>query len=116
MAWLFFALALGAILLAFNTFSIGLAAVCLVLALGLILAGTLTLVAARISNRSQSPTKMLDAKAIEAIRQKAKRDGGGVESSSGSNSAAGRQRADQESPPERRSDAAGGGEGGGGGD
>ncbi len=74
MPWLFFALALGAILIAFKTFSIGVAAVCLLAALGLSIAGALNLASARISNQSQNPARMLDAKALEAIRKRAAAD------------------------------------------
>ncbi len=74
MPWLFFALALGAILVAFKTFSIGLAAVCLLAALGLSIAGALNLASARISDQSQNPARMLDSKALEAIRKRAAAD------------------------------------------
>lgn len=74
MPWLFFALALGAIVVAFKTFSIGLAAVCLLAALGLSIAGALNLAAARISNQSQNPARMLDSKTLEALRKRAAAD------------------------------------------
>ena len=71
MPWLMFVLAAGAIWLAFSTFSIGLAAVCLVAALGLIVAGALMLASARISGLSQNPARMMDAQTIEAVRRRA---------------------------------------------
>lgn len=74
MPWLFFVLAFGAIVVAFKTFSIGLAAVCLLAALGLSIAGALNLASARISNQSQNPARMLDSKTLEAIRKRAAAD------------------------------------------
>lgn len=71
MPWLMFAVAFGAVVFAFNTFSIGLAAVCLLLALGLSIAGALSLASNRISNSAQSPAQMLDAKALAGIRKRA---------------------------------------------
>ncbi|MGQ0801139.1 MAG: hypothetical protein ACT4NL_13665 [Pseudomarimonas sp.] len=84
MPWLFFALALGAILVAFKTFSIGLAAVCLLAALGLSIAGALNLASARISDQSQNPARMLDAKALDAIRKRAAADKAEAESATNS--------------------------------
>ena len=81
MPWLFFALALGAIVVAFKTFSIGLAAVCLLAALGLSIAGALNLASARISNQSQNPARMLDSKTLEALRKRAAADKAAAEAS-----------------------------------
>jgi len=83
MPWLFFALALAAIIVAFKTFSIGIAAVCLLAALGLSIAGALNLASARISNQSQNPARMLDAKALEAIRKRAAADKAAAETAKG---------------------------------
>jgi hypothetical protein len=77
MPWLLFALALGAIFVAFSTFSIGLAAISLLAALGFAIAGTLMLASARISRQSQSPSRMLDPKAIEALRKRRQAEGSG---------------------------------------
>ena len=71
MPWLLFVLAVGAIWLAFSTFSIGLAAVALIVALGLIVAGALMLASARISGLSQNPARMMDAQTLEAVRRRA---------------------------------------------
>ncbi|MFA5684296.1 MAG: hypothetical protein WCZ65_04180 [Lysobacteraceae bacterium] len=71
MPWVLFGLALVAIIVAFNTYSIGLAAICLLAALGLGVAGVVNLLSARISGASQNPASMLDASAIASIRANA---------------------------------------------
>lgn len=53
MPWISFVLALGCFALAMKTQSIGLALLCLLLALGLMLWGALSLVSARIQSNSQ---------------------------------------------------------------
>ncbi len=70
MPWLFFALAAGAILIAFSTYSIGLATICLFAALGLIIAGALMLASARISRQAQNPVRMLDAGSMATLRRR----------------------------------------------
>lgn len=113
MPWLFFALALGAILIAFNTFSIGLAAVCLLAALGLIIAGTLNLASARISKQSKHPAVMLDAKALAEVRKRAANKGGGGAEAGVASAAAGGGRSKTQDPTDAMGDGSGGGDGGG---
>lgn len=114
MPWLFFALALGGIIIAFNTFSIGLAAVCLLAALGLIVAGTLNLVSARISKQSKHPGVMLDAKALAEVRRRAgtKDSGSGGEVGVASSTSGGARTKTQE-PSDAVGEGSGGGDGGG---
>jgi hypothetical protein len=123
MPWVLFALAIGAIAIAFRTYSIGLAALCLLAALVLIIVGALKLAAARLSSVSRNETRMLDPKLVHSMREKAKKDGStGVAAGGGSDGArSGREKSgDGESGggdgPRSTHDAAGdgGGDGGGG--
>jgi hypothetical protein len=83
MPWLYFLLSAGCFAIAFRTHSLGLAAICLLLALGLLLAGALGLAAARIQSRSQSAAAMLGPEQAALIRRRAQAnantaDGGGA--------------------------------------
>lgn len=71
MPWLFFALSAACFAIAFRTLSLGVAIVCLLLALGLLLAGALGLVSARIQSRSQSAAVMLGPEQAALIRRRA---------------------------------------------
>lgn len=125
MPWVLFALAIGAIAIAFRTYSIGLAALCLLAALVLIIAGALKLAAARLSSVSRNETRMLDPKLVHSMREKAKKDGSAGVAAGGSGDAK-RDRREAEldgdsgggDSPRSTHDSAGdgGGDGGGGGD
>jgi hypothetical protein len=108
MPWLLFALALGAIFVAFSTFSIGLAAISLLAALGFAIAGTLMLASARISRQSQSPSRMLDPKAIEALRKRRQAEGSGDADAADAPASGKGKRGDESSGPDQD----GGGDGG----
>lgn len=71
MPWLYFLLSAGCFAIAFRTHSLGLAAICLLLALGLLLAGALGLASARIQSRSQSAAAMLGPEQAAMIRRRA---------------------------------------------
>ena len=69
MPWIMFALAIGCFTVAINTQSMGLAALCLLAALGLMLSGALGIVSARIQ-RGNSDTGMQLNPALERHRLK----------------------------------------------
>jgi hypothetical protein len=71
MPWLFFALSAVCFAIAFRTLSLGVAAVCLLLALGLLLAGALGLASARIQRRAQSAAAMLGPEQAAIIGRRA---------------------------------------------
>jgi hypothetical protein len=71
MPWLYFALSVACFAIAFRTHSLGIAAVFLLLALGLLLAGALGLVAARIQQRTQSAAALLGPEQAAVIRRRA---------------------------------------------
>ncbi|TWI13462.1 hypothetical protein IP93_00624 [Lysobacter ruishenii] len=71
MAWVYLLLAIGALAVAFKTASVGLMAVCLLLALGLILAWVMTLLAQRIDSRSRSEHAMIDPDELRRMREQA---------------------------------------------
>jgi len=70
MPWLFFGLAIGCFAVAMKTHSIGLALLCLLAALGLLLAGVLGLVSARIQSRSQDASALLGPEQLALIRKR----------------------------------------------
>jgi len=74
MPWLFFGLAVGCFAVAMKTHSIGLALLCLLAALGLLLAGTLGLVSARIQSRAQSASALLGPEQLALIRKRSAAD------------------------------------------
>jgi ABC-type transport system involved in cytochrome bd biosynthesis fused ATPase/permease subunit len=71
MSWVFLLLALAAFVVAFKTTSVALAVVCLLLALGLLLAWILGLLAQRVGSRSRDETNMLDAAELRRLREQA---------------------------------------------
>jgi hypothetical protein len=71
MSWVFLLLALAAFVVAFKTTSVALAVVCLLLALGLLLAWILGLLAQRVGSRSRDETDMLDAAELRRLREQA---------------------------------------------
>jgi hypothetical protein len=70
MPWLFFALSAACFAIAFRTYSLGVAALSLLLALGLLLAGALGLASARIQQRAQSGAAMLGPEQAAMIRRR----------------------------------------------
>lgn len=71
MAWVYLLLAIGALAVAFKTASVGLMAVCLLVALGLILAWVMALLAQRIDSRSRSDHAMIDPEELRRLREQA---------------------------------------------
>ena len=70
-AWVYLLLAFGALAVAFKTASVGVMAVCLLVALGLILAWVMALLAQRIGSRSRSEHAMIDADELRRLREQA---------------------------------------------
>jgi hypothetical protein len=71
MAWVYLLLAIGALAVAFKTASVGLMAVFLLIALGLILAWVMALLAQRIDSRSRSEQAMIDPEELRRLREQA---------------------------------------------
>lgn len=71
MSWLFLLLALGALVLAFSTTSVPLAAIALLLALVFIVIGVLGLLAQRVGNQSRSEAMMVDPAELRRLREQA---------------------------------------------
>lgn len=71
MPWLLLLLAAGALAVAFMTASMALAVVCLLAALGLLLAGVMGLLASRIGNRSRDEAMMIDPQELRRLREQA---------------------------------------------
>lgn len=71
MPWLFLLLALAAFALAFKTTSMLLAALCLLAALGLLLAWVLGLLAQRVGSQSRDDSQMLDPQELRRLREQA---------------------------------------------
>lgn len=71
MPWLLLLLAAGALAVAFMTSSMALAVVCLLAALGLLLAGVMGLLASRIGNRSRDEAMMIDPVELRRLREQA---------------------------------------------
>lgn len=71
MPWLFLLLALGALVLAFSTTSVPLAAIALLLALVFIVIGVLGLLAQRVGNQSRSEAMMVDPAELRRLREQA---------------------------------------------
>ncbi|GAB3746533.1 hypothetical protein GCM10028795_08070 [Lysobacter olei] len=70
-AWVYLLLAIGALAVAFKTASVGLMALCLLAALGLILAWVMALLAQRIDSRSRSEHAMIDPEELRRMREQA---------------------------------------------
>jgi hypothetical protein len=71
MPWVYFAISAACFAVAFRTHSLGLAALTLLLALGFLLAGALSLVSARIQSRTQNTAAMIGPEQAAAIRRRA---------------------------------------------
>lgn len=71
MPWVFLLLALAAFVIAFKATSVALAVVCLLLALGLLLAWILGLLAQRVGSRNRDESSMLDAAELRRLREQA---------------------------------------------
>ncbi len=70
MPWLYFALSAVSFAIAFRTQSLGVAAIFLLVALGLLIAGAVGLAAARIQTRSQSPAGLLGPEQAALIQRR----------------------------------------------
>jgi ABC-type transport system involved in cytochrome bd biosynthesis fused ATPase/permease subunit len=71
MPWVYLLLALVAMAIAFMTTSLALAAVCLLAALGLLVAWTLGLLAQRVGSRSRDEAMLLDPQELRRLREQA---------------------------------------------
>jgi hypothetical protein len=71
MPWVFLLLAIAAFVVAFKTTSVALAALCLLAALGLLLAWVLGLLAQRVGSRSRDEGTMLDPVELRRLREQA---------------------------------------------
>lgn len=71
MPWLFLLLALGAVVIAFTTTSVPLAAIALVLSLVFVVIGVLGLLAQRVGNQSRSEAMMVDPAELRRLREQA---------------------------------------------
>lgn len=83
--WLFLLLAAVALAIAFKTASITLAVLCLLAALGLLLAWFLGLLAQRIGSRSRDPQTLIDPQELRRLHEQAEaRRGAGMSGGLGS--------------------------------
>ena len=71
MPWVFLLLAVAALAVAFKTTSVALLALCLVVALGLLLAWVLGLLAQRVGSRSRDEAMLLDPQELRRLREQA---------------------------------------------
>lgn len=71
MSWVFLLLAIAAFVIAFKAASVALVALCLLAALGLLLAGVLGLLAQRVGSRSRDEAAMLDPVELRRLRDQA---------------------------------------------
>lgn len=71
MAWLFLLLALGALFVAFKTTSMALMVICLLVALGLIVAWIMALLAQRVGARSRDADVVLDPAELRRLQEQA---------------------------------------------
>ena len=71
MSWLFLLLALAAFAVAFKTTSVALAALCLLVALGLTVAWVMGLLAQRVGNSTRDEALMLDPTELRRLREQA---------------------------------------------
>lgn len=71
MPWLYLLLAIAALAVAFKTTSMALAVVCLLAALGLLVAWVMTLLAQRVGTRSRDESTMLDPQELRRLREQA---------------------------------------------
>lgn len=71
MPWLFLLFALGAVVIAFTTTSVPLAAIALLLSLVFVVIGVLGLLAQRVGNQSRSEAMMVDPAELRRLREQA---------------------------------------------
>lgn len=71
MPWLFLLLALAAFAVAFNTTSMALAILCLLAALGLLVAWVMGLLAQRVGSQTRDDSLMLDPQELRRLREEA---------------------------------------------
>lgn len=74
MRWLWFVASVLCFAIAFRTHSVGLAALCLLIALATLLIGTLALVSSRIESRSRDASTMLGPDEMRRMREKLERE------------------------------------------
>ena len=73
MRWLWFVFSLACFAVVFRTHSMGLAAVSLLVGLGLLLMGTLSLASARIESRGRSEASMMSPEELRLMREQIER-------------------------------------------
>ena len=71
MPWIYLLLAIAAFAVAFKTSSVALAVLCLLAALGLLLAWVLGLLAERVGSRSRDESAMIDPQELRRLREQA---------------------------------------------
>lgn len=71
MPWVFLLLAIAAFAVAFKTTSVALLALCLLVALGLLLVWVLGLLAQRVGSRSRDESMLLDPQELRRLREQA---------------------------------------------
>ena len=71
MPWIYLLLAIAGFIVAFKTTSMALAIVCLLAALGLMLAWVLSLLAQRVGSRARDEAMMLDPVELRRLREQA---------------------------------------------
>jgi len=71
MAWLYLLLAVAALAVALKTASTALMVLALLAALGLLIAGLLGVLAARVERRSSDPSTLVDAVELQRLREQA---------------------------------------------
>ena len=71
MPWLFLLLALGAVVIAFTTTSVALAAIALLLSLVFVVIGVMGLLAQRVGSQSRNEAMMVDPAELRRLREQA---------------------------------------------
>jgi hypothetical protein len=71
MPWIYLLLAIAALVVAFKTTSMTLLVLCLLAALGLLLAWMLSMLAQRVGSRSRDESLMLDPQELRRLREQA---------------------------------------------
>jgi membrane glycosyltransferase len=71
MPWIYLLLAIAALAVAFKTTSMALLVLCLLAALGLLLAWMLSMLAQRVGSRSRDESLMLDPQELRRLREQA---------------------------------------------
>lgn len=72
MPWILFAAAIAALIAAFQTASVGLLVVCLLLSFGLAITGLVKLLAQRVASRSRDEAAMINPVALEELRRQSR--------------------------------------------